>query len=406
VLRRRGGTLVVSAGRGRALVRAAWTAAIALLALLVLKLFVCDVKRVESGSMEPTIFGSTSAGESVLVLYGAFEPKRFDYVVVVREGDPVPLVKRVVGLPKESVQLAGGDLLIDGKRLPADAPRPPPILVYDSRLASAEGAFEPAHGREGLWTESGGGWRVDAREIALFSNDGLQHMRRPLTDGYLAPDGTLVRGSIDVADAIVECEVLPEQAGGRLLLDLAEQGDIFRFALEWKSPWLATASITRMRHAVQDEILASKEVAVATGSWTHVRCSNVDNGLAFEIAGAEPICCGYDENVFEENDHLKEGKTFGARVRFGGQAGAFSFRALRILRDLHYTGRGTHGISAPEDLGPDEYFVLGDNSATSRDSREWGPIHASWIVGRPIAVVWPPSRIRWLPAAVPGPCGR
>ena len=393
-------------GRGRALVRAAWAAAIALLALLVLKMFVCDVKRVESGSMEPTIFGSASAGESVLVLYGSFAPQRFDCVVVAREGDPVPLVKRVVGLPKESVQLAGGDLLIDGKRLSADAPRPPPILVYDSGLPSAEGAFEPAHGKEGLWTESGGGWRVDAREVALDSNDGLQHMRRPLTDGYLAPDGALVRGSIDVDDAVVECEVLLEQAGGRLLLELAEQGDVFRFALEPKSASLATASIGRVRHGVPDEILASKEVALSAGTWTRVRCSNVDNGLAFEVDGAEPICCGYAENVYEENDRFKEGRTFASRVRFGGQAGVFSFRALRILRDLYYTGRGTHGTSAPEDLGPDEYFVLGDNSATSRDSREWGPIHGSWIVGRPVAVVWPPSRIRRLPAAVPGPCGR
>jgi signal peptidase I len=396
----------VTGRRGRFLVRAAWTAAIALLALLVLKIFVCDVKRVESGSMEPTIFGSTSEGESVLVLYGSFAPQRFDCVVVQREGDPVPLVKRVVGLPKESVQLAGGDLLIDGKRLPADAPRPPPILVYDSRLPSGDGAFEPAHGKEAIWTESAGGFRVDARAIPLDSDEGLEHMRRPLTDEYLAPDGTLVRGSNDVNDAVVECEILLEQSGGRLLFELAEQGDVFRFALEPKSSTLATASIARLRRGLADEVLATKDVALETGSWTRVRCSNVDNGLAFEIDGAAPICCGYAENVFEENDRFKEGRTFGSRVRFGGQAGAFSFRALRVLRDLYYTGRGTHGTSAPEDLGPDEYFVLGDNSATSRDSREWGPIHGSWIVGRPVAVVWPPSRIRRLPAAVPGPCGR
>jgi signal peptidase I len=396
----------VTGRRGRFLVRAAWTAAIALLALLVLKIFVCDVKRVESGSMEPTIFGSTSAGEGVLVLYGSFAPKRFDVVVVAREGDPVLLVKRVVGLPKESVQLAGGDLLIDGKRLPADAPRPPPILVYDSRLSSAGGAFEPARGHESIWTESAGSFRVDAREVPRDSDEGLEHMRRPLTDGYLAPDGSLVRGSIDVDDAVVECDVLLEQAGGRLVLDLAEQGDVFRFALEPRSSSLATASIARLRRGVAGEILASKDVAISVEAWTHVRCSNVDNGLAFEIDGSEPICCGYAENVFEENDRFKEGLTFGSRVRFGGVQGVFSFRALRILRDLYYTGRGTHGTSSPEDLGPDEYFVLGDNSATSRDSREWGPIHGSWIVGRPVAVVWPPARIRRLPAAVPGPCGR
>ena len=60
---------------GRALVRAAWTLAVALAAVLVLKIFVCDVKHVESASMEPTIFGSPANGESVLVLYGPFEPE-------------------------------------------------------------------------------------------------------------------------------------------------------------------------------------------------------------------------------------------------------------------------------------------------------------------------------------------
>lgn len=32
-------------------------------------------------------------------------------------------------------------------------------------------------------------------------------------------------------------------------------------------------------------------------------------------------------------------------------------------------------------LGEDEYFVLGDNRAVSRDSREIGPINKEWIVG-------------------------
>ena len=388
--------------RGRAIVRAAWTAAIAVLALLFLKIFVGDVKRVESGSMEPTV----CAGESVLVLYGAFAPSRFDLVVVSREGDPVPLVKRIVGLSTERVQIAGGDLLIDGKRLPPEVERPAPVLVYDSRSPSAEGAFAPARGMEAIWTEAAGEWRLDARQVPLGSPDGLQSMQRPLTDSYFAPDGRLLREPNDVNDAVVEAEVLLEAPGGRILLDLAEQGDVFRFALEQGTPGTASATVARLRSGVPDEILAAEDVALEAGRWTRVRCSNLDNELAFEIEGAEPICRGYAENVFHEGDRMMEGRSFGPRVRFGGQAGSFGFRALRILRDLGYTARGTHGTSSPADLGPDEYFVLGDNSATSRDSREWGPIHASWIVGRPIAVVWPPSRIRRLQATEPGPCSR
>ena len=40
-------------------------------------------------------------------------------------------------------------------------------------------------------------------------------------------------------------------------------------------------------------------------------------------------------------------------------------------------------------LGPDEYFVSGDNRPYSSDSRAWGPIGKSEIVGRAFFRYWP-----------------
>ncbi len=40
-------------------------------------------------------------------------------------------------------------------------------------------------------------------------------------------------------------------------------------------------------------------------------------------------------------------------------------------------------------LGPDEYFVCGDNRPYSSDSRSWGPIQKSDIVGRAFLRYWP-----------------
>ena len=48
---------------------------------------------------------------------------------------------------------------------------------------------------------------------------------------------------------------------------------------------------------------------------------------------------------------------------------------------------------APVTLGPDSYFVLGDNRANSNDSRVFGPIHRSNIVGRAWLRYWPLERI-------------
>jgi signal peptidase I len=55
-------------------------------------------------------------------------------------------------------------------------------------------------------------------------------------------------------------------------------------------------------------------------------------------------------------------------------------------------GTVTTGI-ATQRIPPNEYFVMGDNRADSQDSRFFGPIPRSLIVGRVILRIWPFSRI-------------
>lgn len=45
-------------------------------------------------------------------------------------------------------------------------------------------------------------------------------------------------------------------------------------------------------------------------------------------------------------------------------------------------------------LGPDEYFLMGDNRTASMDSRTFGPVNRSFITGRVMFRGWPPERIK------------
>ncbi len=40
-------------------------------------------------------------------------------------------------------------------------------------------------------------------------------------------------------------------------------------------------------------------------------------------------------------------------------------------------------------VGPDEYFVLGDNRAASKDSRSFGPVNKSFVTGKVLFRGWP-----------------
>jgi signal peptidase I len=67
----------------------------------------------------------------------------------------------------------------------------------------------------------------------------------------------------------------------------------------------------------------------------------------------------------------------------------FSIRKTRYYNKEPYGGRGKK-IRIPED----SYFVLGDNSASSRDSRYWGFVPEKNLIGKAFFLYWPPQRLR------------
>jgi len=68
-----------------------------------------------------------------------------------------------------------------------------------------------------------------------------------------------------------------------------------------------------------------------------------------------------------------------------------------VLRRFYYYNRDDwmHGKGDQIVKIPDKsYFVLGDNSAQSSDSRNWGFVPEENVIGKAFMIYWPPKRIR------------
>jgi len=69
--------------------------------------------------------------------------------------------------------------------------------------------------------------------------------------------------------------------------------------------------------------------------------------------------------------------------------------AEAIFNQIYYYNRGEFGSLGKKIVVPaDSYFVLGDNSASSKDSRYWGFVPKDDLLGEAIVVYWPPQRIK------------
>ena len=58
--------------------------------------------------------------------------------------------------------------------------------------------------------------------------------------------------------------------------------------------------------------------------------------------------------------------------------------------DEPYVNALPHYTQEPITLGPDQFYVLGDNRNNSRDSHYFGPIDRDKIIGRAWLIYWPP----------------
>jgi signal peptidase I len=97
----------------------------------------------------------------------------------------------------------------------------------------------------------------------------------------------------------------------------------------------------------------------------------------------------------------RSSQTFVKRV-VGVPGDRISIRNGHVIRngvqekDAYITPCGDSGscdFSGTITIPRGDYFMMGDNRGESDDSRFWGPVPRSWIIGQAFFTYWPPDRV-------------
>ncbi len=335
--------------------------------------------------------------------------------------DSKPYVKRVVGLPGEHIQVHQGDIYANGQlqRKSLDQARALALPVYDQRFVP-----QPNGWRDRWLQDHVQPWGVeDQAALPVASAQRLrQRVRAQLQGSDLIVDATALPStyrawvlyrhrSLDrqaeevirdafcynastnqsvalnaVHDFLVECELEVQAGVGWLVCQLTDGSD--RVQVELPVGWADRPGRLVAGGCVSP---STGRVSLQAGQRYRLLFAFVDRRVAVGLDGVE-ICPAIDLPALparaEVSRPLRLGVQGGLHVRMHG---------LRLLRDLHYLAVGRHGVKGAYPLGPNDYFVLGDNSANSEDSRWWpmpGVPRANFL-GKPFLLHQPSRLSAW-----------
>ncbi len=358
----------------------------------------------------------TISGDRLLVCKSSLAsrpPNRWDIVVFQHPMEShKAYIKRLVGMPGETVQIHRGDLYIDGRiqRKTLDQQRAVSVCVYDDQFrAGAHSALPPRwQGSETVtsWLPEDHGFShpgnatdsVQAENTEVIDWLVYRHWRRvpgradrveevPITDncGY---NQHVSRVLNHVSDLMLRCDVRAAGAGS-LWWRISDGRDQLtaRFDPGTGKAWLWH----------NDQVVYETVQAVAiTSEGAVFELSLYDRQFLMAVGGVL---------VFEPYTYAESSRPYrptSQPVAMGVTRLEAEVSKLQLYRDVYYTQPTfvSHpwAIGRPYQLGEDEYFMLGDNSTLSEDSRAWPEspaVPAELFVGKPMVVHLPSRQAVW-----------
>jgi len=354
--------------------------------LLVMRVFFCTRLRVPTGSMEPLLHGDPASGDELLVvrtpafLRGLMAPERGDLVVFERSGAAVAhdervAVKRVWATGGEAIRIEAGDLFVR------------PAGGEEARVTKEYAEFRPW--LVALHHERFAAERLEAGSDALSLAENVA-----FDDGWLEESGARHDGRMPVRDLLFVVELTPATHDSAFAFAFLLGGAEHRWTF---APRAAGHEITLARRRLatgQSEEWRVAVAAVAPGVPHDFEFWHVDGQVGCAIDGSVQTTVGIAESeaVLVLGDAVR-----GVALEVG--SGAVTLTRLAVWRDLHFTepaDASFAGGGEPYAIPDGALFVLGDRSSDSIDSRYFGAIPGTSVLGVPVAIVGPAGRRRLL----------
>ncbi len=301
------------------------------------------------------------------------QPQRWEVVVARNPQNGAELcIKRIVGLPGERVALRDGDVIVDGAVV---------VKSRDEQLVTRQLIHrEEASGRR--WqTEQAAGWRWDEtawQHQAQPSKDAkwlhYRHPRsQPVTDDVPANVG-LSRKLNWVDEFMLAAELSVQGAGSlNLIIDDGTATAEVRLRL----PAGEMTVVESKLHSSVVRLSALSRERLARGK-VQIEFSNFDQQLLLVIDGHVELRRPWPKTKAAGTARPVSIGVRGLDLRLG---------TLTLYRDIYHSDHAV-GVRPPRaarwQLGPNEYFLLGDNAPVSLDSRLWGPLPGRLLVGKPL----------------------